>query len=170
MGLGFRVESWIYVIGVGFGAAAAAIVGQNLGAGDPVRAERAGWITVGFALVPASIAAAAELLFPTQLAGIFTRESAVITETAHYLRIAALSQLCVGAEVVFEGAMGGAGDTVPPMVWSTSCTAARVPLASWAAARWGTGGIWVVIAATAALRGLGMAVLWSLGWWKQRRV
>ena len=170
MGLGFRVESWIYVIGVGFGAAAAAIVGQNLGAGDTSRAERAGWVTVAFATAPASLAATAELLFPTQLAGIFTRESAVIMETAHYLRIAALSQLCVGAEVVFEGAMGGAGDTVPPMVWSTSCTAARVPLASWAAARWGTGGIWVVIAATAALRGVGMAALWRIGWWKRKRV
>jgi Na+-driven multidrug efflux pump len=170
MGLGFRVESWVYVIGVGFGAAAAAIVGQNLGAGDTNRAERAGWVTVAFATAPASVAVAAELLFPTQLAGIFTRESAVIMETAHYLRIAALSQLCVGAEVVFEGAMGGAGDTVPPMVWSTSCTAARVPLASWAAARWGTGGIWVVIAATAALRGLGMAALWRIGWWKKKRV
>jgi MATE family, multidrug efflux pump len=170
MGLGFRVESWIYVIAVGFGAAAAAIVGQNLGAGDTARAERAGWITVAFATAPASVAVAVELLFPTQLARIFTPESAVILETAHYLRIAALSQLAVGAEVVLEGAMGGAGDTVPPMVWSTSCTASRIPLAAWAAARWGTGGLWTVIAATAALRGIGMMVLWSTGRWKQRQV
>lgn len=170
MGLGFRVESWIYVIGVGFGAAAAAIVGQNLGAGDPERAERAGWITVAYTIAPASVAAAAELLVPTQLARFFTHDTAVIVETAHYLRIAALSQLCVGAEVVLEGAMGGAGDTVPPMVWSTTCTASRVPLASWAAARWGTGGLWTIIAVTAALRGLGMAALWRLGWWKRKRV
>jgi putative MATE family efflux protein len=170
MGLGFRVESWIYVIGVGFGAAAAAIVGQNLGAGDIGRAERAGWITVAFATAPASLAAAVELLFPQQLAGFFTHERPLILETAHYLRIAALSQLCVGAEVVFEGAMGGAGDTVPPMVWSTTCTAARIPLASWSAARWGTGGLWTIIAATAALRGLGMAALWRIGWWKRKVV
>ena len=32
LGIGHRVESWLYMIGVGFGAAAAAIVGQNLGA------------------------------------------------------------------------------------------------------------------------------------------
>jgi putative MATE family efflux protein len=170
MGLGFRVESWIYVIGVGFGAAAAAIVGQNLGAGDVRRAERAGWITVAFATAPASIAATAELLFPAQLAGFFTRDVPVIMETVHYLRIAALSQLCVGAEVVFEGAMGGAGDTVPPMVWSTTVTASRIPLATWAAARWGTGGLWAIIAGTAALRGIGMATLWRIGWWKTKRV
>jgi putative MATE family efflux protein len=170
MGLGFRVESWIYVTAVGFGAAAAAIVGQNLGAGNPARAERAGWVTVAFATAPASLAVTAELLFPVQLARIFTPDTAVILETAHYLRIAALSQLAVGAEVVLEGAMGGAGATVPPMVWSTTCTASRIPLAAWAAARWGTGGLWTVIAVTAALRGIGMAVLWSLGRWKRKQV
>lgn len=170
MGLGFRVESWIYVTAVGFGAAAAAIVGQNLGAGNVARAERAGWVTVAFATAPASIAVTAELLFPTQLARIFTPDIAVVMETAHYLRIAALSQLAVGAEVVLEGAMGGAGDTVPPMVWSTTCTASRIPLAAWAAARWGTGGLWAVIAVTAALRGIGMACLWGLGRWKKTQV
>ncbi len=51
LGIGHRVESWAYMVGVGFGAAAAAIVGQNLGAGQVKRAERSGWITTGFASV-----------------------------------------------------------------------------------------------------------------------
>ena len=50
LGIGHRVESWLYMIGVGFGAATAAIVGQNLGAGRPDRAERAGWISIGVLL------------------------------------------------------------------------------------------------------------------------
>jgi Na+-driven multidrug efflux pump len=160
----------MYVIGVGFGAAAAAIVGQNLGAGRPDRATRAGWITFGYATAPALIAVVAELVWPVRLATIFTHDASVIAETAHYLRIAALSQLFVGAEVVFEGAMGGAGDTVPPMLWSSSCTLSRVPLAAWAAARFGTGGIWAVISVTAVMRGLGMMGLWRWGRWKRRSV
>jgi putative MATE family efflux protein len=170
MGLGFRIESWNYVVGVGFGAAAAAIVGQNLGAGRPDRATKAGWITLAFASAPALVAVVAELAWPVWLTRVFIRDAAVVAETARYLRIVALSQLCVGAELVFEGAMGGAGDTVPPMLWSTSCTASRVPLAAWAAARFGVAGIWVVIAITAAFRGLGMMGLWQWGRWKRRSV
>jgi putative MATE family efflux protein len=170
MGLGFRVESWMYVIGVGFGAAAAAIVGQNLGAGRVDRATRAGWITWGYASALALIAVIAELVWPVRLATIFTHDPSVIAETAHYLRIAAVSQLFVGAEVVFEGAMGGAGDTVPPMIWSTSCTMARVPLAAWAAPRFGTAGLWTIISVTACVRGLGMVGLWRWGRWKRRSV
>lgn len=53
LGIGHRVESWLYMIGVGFGAATAAIVGQNLGAGETERASRAGWLSVGSA--PSSV-------------------------------------------------------------------------------------------------------------------
>lgn len=170
MGLGFRVESWNYVVGVGFGAAAAAIVGQNLGAGRPDRATKAGWVTLAYATAPALIAVIAELVWPVGLARVFVRDAVVVAETAYYLRIVALSQLCSAAELVFEGAMGGAGDTVPPMIWSTSCSVLRVPVAAWAAPRFGAGGIWVVIAVTAAMRGLGMMGLWQWGRWKRRSV
>ncbi len=170
MGLGFRVESWMYMVGVGFGAAAAAIVGQNLGARQPDRAARAGWITVGYGTLVSLIAVVIELTIPAHLAGIFTRDPAVITETAHYLRIAALAQLFTAAEIVLEGALGGAGDTLPPMIMSTSISALRIPLAAWAATQWGTTGIWAVISVTAAGRGIGMAILWRLGRWKHRSV
>jgi Na+-driven multidrug efflux pump len=170
LGLGFRVESWLYMLGVGFGAAAAAVVGQNLGAGRPERAERAGWAMLGAATVPALAATAASLLVPEALAGLFTRDAAVVAETARYLRIAAVSQLVVCAEVVLEGALGGAGATLAPMVASTTLTVARIPLATWAAARFGVVGLWWVIAATATLRGLAMVVLWRLGRWKRNVV
>jgi len=166
LGLGFRVESWLYMIGVGFGAAAAAIVGQNLGAGQPGRAARAGWLLLGFSTVPAFAVAALSLLAPERAAGIFTSDVAVIAQTASYLRIAAIAQLLLSAEVVLEGALGGAGYTVAPMVASTAITVSRVPLATWAA-RFGTSGLWAVIAVTAAGRGLAMIVLWWSGRWKR---
>ena len=170
LGIGHRVESWLFMIGVGFGAATAAIVGQNLGAGRPDRAERAGWMATGYCTMLGVAAFALELLFPRQFASLFTTDAAVIHEAVKYLRIAAVSQLAVCSEIVLEGALGGAGETVPPMLSSTALTASRIPLAAWAANRWGSVGIWWVISLTAIGRGVAMAALWRAGRWKRRSV
>ena len=170
LGLGHRIESWMYMIGVGFGAAAAAIVGQNLGAGQPDRAARAGWLTLAMTGVPGVIACAALLLFPATLAGLFSTDVAVVLEATRYLRAASLSQLVVSGETVLEGALGGAGWTLPPMVTSTAITLARVPLAAWAATQWGTNGIWWVISLTAIARALAMMGLWASGGWRRATV
>lgn len=170
LGIGHRVESWLFMIGVGFGAATAAIVGQNLGAGRADRASRAGWMATGFCTLLGVVACGLELTMPQRFAALFTSEPAVIAEAVKYLRIAAVSQLAVCAEIVLEGALGGAGDTVPPMLTSTALTASRIPLAAWAANRWGSAGIWWVISLTAIGRGGAMAALWRSGRWKRRSV
>jgi putative MATE family efflux protein len=170
LGLGHRVESWMYMLGVGFGAAAAAIVGQNLGAGQPQRAMRAGWLTLGLSCVPGVLACVALLVIPDRLAMLFNSEPAVVSEAVKYLQIAALCQVIVSGETVLEGALGGAGWTVPPMLTSTMLTVARIPLAAWAAARWGTVGIWWVINLTAIGRALAMMALWGSGRWTTTRV
>ena len=170
LGIGHRVESWLFMIGVGFGAATAAIVGQNLGAGRADRAEHAGWLATAYCTAAGVVAFALELTLPRQFASLFTSDPAVIEESVKYLRIAAVSQLAVCAEIVLEGALGGAGETVPPMVSSTTLTASRIPLASWAAARWGSVGIWWVLSITAMARGVAMAGLWRAGRWKRRSV
>jgi Na+-driven multidrug efflux pump len=94
----------------------------------------------------------------------------VIAEGARYLRIAAISQLAICAEIVLEGALGGAGHTVAPMVASTTITISRIPLAAWAASQWGSAGIWWVISITAMARGLAMVALWRAGGWKHKSV
>jgi Na+-driven multidrug efflux pump len=76
----------------------------------------------------------------------------------------------VCAEIVLEGALGGAGETVPPMLWSTGLTAARIPLAGWAANQWGSAGIWWVISLTAIGRAVAMSALWRRGRWKRRSI
>ena len=170
LGIGHRVESWLFMIGVGFGAATAAIVGQNLGAGRTDRAERAGWISVGFCTAFGVVASIMELVAPEWFASIFSDDPAVIAEAAKYLRIAAISQLGICAEIVLEGALGGAGYTMMPMVASTAITASRIPVAAWAAARYGSAGLWWTIAITAMLRAVAMMLIWRSGRWKASSV
>lgn len=168
LGIGHRVESWLYMIGVGFGAATAAIVGQNLGAARPDRAERAGWLATAFCTGLGVVFFVLELWIPERFAAVFTSDTAVIVEGAKYLRIAAVSQLAICAEVVLEGALGGAGHTLAPMLSSTAITVSRVPLAAWAAGRWGSAGIWWVISLTACGRAIAMLALWRAGGWKRK--
>ncbi|HVP70212.1 MAG TPA: MATE family efflux transporter [Gemmatimonadaceae bacterium] len=168
LGVGHRVESWTFTVAIGFGAAAAAVVGQNLGARRVDRARRAGWIATGFVTAIGIVGASLEYLCAVPFARIFTSDPAVIAEGARYLRIGALSTLFAGAEVVLEGALGGAGDTLPPMITSTTLTVLRIPLAAWAADTWGAPGIWWVLSITALGRGLAMTALWKWRNWAAR--
>jgi putative MATE family efflux protein len=156
LGIGHRVESWVYMVGVG----------QNIGAGRTDRAERAGWISVGFCSAFGVVACIVELLFPERFAAIFSHDPAVIAEGAKYLRIAAFSQLGICAEIVLEGALGGSGYTLAPMLTSTAFTASRIPLAAWAATRYGSAGLWWTISLTALARAGGMMAIWASGRWK----
>lgn len=170
LGIGHRIESWLHMVGVGFGAAAAAIVGQNLGAGRLDRARRAGWLITWYATLPSLVFAAFLLAVPEWFSSRFTTDPAVIAEAARYLRIIVPAVLVLTAELVLEGALGGAGDTVPPMVTSTGLTLLRLPLAAWAAGHWGVQGIWWVISLTAAGRGLAMLAIWRWGRWAHKTV
>lgn len=168
LGVGHRVESWLYMVGVGFGAATAALVGQNLGAGRADRAARVGWLATAFCSALGVGFCILELWIPERFASQFTGDPAVIAEGANYLRIAAISQIALCAEIVLEGALGGAGHTVVPMLSSTAITVARIPLAAWAAGSWGPSGIWWVISLTAIARGMAMIVLWRAGGWRHK--
>ena len=123
---------------------------------------------MGYAMLPALAMCVASLIVPEWMASRFSHDPTVIAETARYLRINAVAQLALPAELVLEGALGGAGDTLPPMLTSTALTALRIPLAAWSAVRWGTTGIWWTIAATAAARGLAMMLLWRSGRWQRK--
>jgi len=110
------------------------------------------------------------MLFPEWFASIYSSDPGVVREAAHYLRIAAVAQLFLGAEVVLESAMGGAGYTMPPMLASTAITVLRIPLGAWAAAEWGTAGLWWTLSLTAAARGVAMSILWYSGRWHRVRL
>ena len=91
---------------------------------------------------------------------------------ASYFRIVAFCLVPQAMEIVLDGAFGGAGLTLPPMIISTVFSLLRIPMALFMAFTLdlGADGIWWTIAITAALRGL-VAGGWFLrGTWKTRTV
>lgn len=170
LGIGHKLEGLSYMVATGFGLAAAAIVGQNIGAGRLDRARRAGWVTAGYACAVGAVGCLAFLLLPDLMVGVFTTDPLVIRDGAGYLRAMALAQITMGLEIVLSASLGGAGYTVMPMFWSATFSAARIPLAAWLAGPLGLWGVWAAIGATAVARGLANAALWRGRRWEHAKV
>jgi Na+-driven multidrug efflux pump len=166
LGVGHKLEGFAYQVSIGFALAAAALVGQNLGAGRADRARRTGWLSARYACAVGTAQALAFLAIPRLLVGAFSRDPGVIAAGASYLRIIAVSEITMALEIVLEGSLGGAGYTLQPMAWSASLTAARIPLAAWLAGVLGVAGVWWAISVTALARGFAMAALWRGGRWQ----
>jgi putative MATE family efflux protein len=169
LGVGHKIEGISYMICIGFGLAAETLVGQNLGAGRPASARRAGWLTAHIASVPACVLAAVFLVVPEVLVGVFTDDAAVIRDGSLYLRAAAVGQLSMAFETVLEGALTGAGYTLPTMIAVVCISALRIPLADLVAGPFGLAGIWWMLALTAIARAVAMTSLWQWGGWEKAR-
>jgi putative MATE family efflux protein len=174
LGVGWAGEGIAFVVCVGWSAAAASLVGRHLGAGDPATAERAAWRAAVQCAVLCAAWGAALFAFDDAVAGLFVEDAdrdVAALATAYY-RIVAACLAPQALEIVLEGAFGGAGMTVPPMVVSIVFTALRIPLALALAFGAGLGaeGIWWAIMITATLRGVACAAWFARGTWKTRSV
>ena len=157
----------------GMSNAAATLVGQNLGAAKPDRAERSVWICMRYNVIFMLLVAAVFLIAAPSIVGLFTDEPAVVTHGVACLRILSLGYAFYGLGMVAMQALNGAGDTYTPTVinffafWTF-----QIPLAWWLASELGMGPNGVFIAVPAAETVLALASLWVFrrGGWKLRVV
>jgi len=172
IGISNRLESITYLAADGFAVAAATLVGQNLGASRPERAERGAWLATATVSAAAAGLTLILLLFPRELFRIFTPDPAVIGLGAGYLRILALCQVATAVEGVLGGVFAGAGDTVPPMTIHLLFGAARPGLAYALAVGLGLGltGIALTISITCILRAALLLAIFLRGGWKRHRL
>ena len=109
----FSLITWT---SIGLMGAAAAIAGQNLGAGRPDRAERAVHIAARYGLAGAAFVGFFFLFFPQQLLAIFgMHQPAVVEIGTQLLRILSLSGLFIAAALTYTGGLQGTGDTRSPL-------------------------------------------------------
>jgi putative MATE family efflux protein len=109
----FSLITWT---SVGLMGAAAAIAGQNLGAGRPERAEKAVHIAARYGLAGAAFVGIFFLFFPRQLLAIFgMHEPAVVEIGVELLRILSVSGLLIAVALTYTGGLQGTGDTKSPL-------------------------------------------------------
>ena len=128
--VGIRVLAFTWLPGSGFGAAAATLVGQALGAGDRDAAERTGWRALWLSLAVAVALGIPCALARTPLARLFVTDAATVEALGPFLLCLAVSQPFLQAHFALGGAHRGAGDTMTPFFAAAAGNwALRVPLA-----------------------------------------
>jgi len=109
----FSLITWT---SVGLMGAAAAVAGQNLGAGHPDRADQAVRIAARYGLTVAAFVGLFFLFFPRQLLAVFGMHDPVVVDIGtQLLRVLSLSGLFVTVALAFTGGLQGTGDTRSPL-------------------------------------------------------
>ena len=125
-----RIELILVLPSMGLSVGSSVLVGQNLGAQQPDRAEKSGWLATGLAEAFLAICSLAILLWAENITRIFSTDPALVEITSSFLRIAAAGYLVLGFTVVLQHCISGAGDTMPAMVFSlVICWVVQLPLA-----------------------------------------
>jgi len=104
-----------YMVPLGVSAAAAVSVGHAVGAGDPERARRAGWLALLLGTSFMLMAAVVFLVAPRPLIALYTRNPQVLAVGPTLLWVAAAFQIFDGIQTVSTGALRGLGETRVPM-------------------------------------------------------
>jgi putative MATE family efflux protein len=109
----FSLITWT---SVGLMGAAAAVAGQNLGAGNPDRANEAVHVAARIGVAGAAFIGFFFFFFPQQLLGVFgMHEAAVLEIGTHLLRVLSVSGLFIAVALTYTGGLQGTGDTKSPL-------------------------------------------------------
>ncbi len=109
--VGLRIEGIAFMPGFGFAIAAMALVGQNLGAKDKVKAYNMGIISGRVAYIFMGFIGFILILFPEFLVSFFTQDIATIKVASSYLILVGLAQVPLAIVFVYSSALRGAGAT-----------------------------------------------------------
>jgi putative MATE family efflux protein len=157
----------------GLSNAAATLVGQNLGAGRPDRAERSVWRAGLFNMVFLGLVGIVFLVFAERIAGVFTSDPEVLRHAVSCLRICSYGYPFYAWGMVLVQAFNGAGDTWTPTWINLGCYwLFQIPFA-WTLALpldLGPTGVFVAIAVAESMLAVAGLLAFRRGRWKGRRI
>ncbi|MEM6842331.1 MAG: MATE family efflux transporter [Bacteroidota bacterium] len=157
----------------GLSNAAATLVGQNLGADQPLRAEQSVWKTAYYNFLFLTVLSLIFYFGAYQFVGIFSDEPAVIQTGVESLRTICLGYVFLSYGMVLAQSFNGAGDTRTPLIINIGCYwLVQIPLA-YGMAVWldmGPQGVYIAIAIAFSLAAVVSVVLFQKGKWKLVKV
>lgn len=167
------IETFSYLPGMGFGVAAATLVGQSLGAKKADEAQKYGlmsyFLATGFMVVVGTIF----YIFAPLFAGLFSEDLEVIDLVVKVLRIIALVQPFLCITLVITSALQGAGDTRFPMystfigIWGVRVLGVYLLGIKLS---WGLVGVWLAISIDITTRGFILITRFVKGRWKEIKI
>ena len=171
--IALRIMMFTMMPAWGMSNAAATLVGQNLGAKQPGRAERSVWLTGSWNMLFLVCVAVVYFIFSESLVAFFTDDLQVISIGSHWLKIVSYSYFVYGWWMVSSQAFNGAGDTVTPtkinfvFFWLI-----EIPLSYFMAKKLDMGYLGVFWAIFIAETAVGLFTLWlfTRGKWKSMNV
>lgn len=168
-----RIDPFLHMPAQGFGQAGGVLAGQNLGARQPERAEKTGWIAAFIFTGAMVVASALVLSIPGPLVRIFNSDSELVNVATIFLRIEVINYMVFGFVTVLMSCLNGVGDTWIPMITNlVSIWVVQVPLAYVISKNTGLGvyGVRWAMAIAIVIRALVYVVYWKMGRWKTKRV
>lgn len=153
--------------------AAATLVGQNLGAGQPERAQKSVWVTATANMGFLGMITLIFVVFAKEISGLFTSDAVVIPYAADCLRLISCGYIFYVWERVITQAFNGAGDTYPPtLINLVLYWLFQIPLAYTLAVPLGlqARGVFIAIAVAESLLAVVALLVFRRGKWKSQRV
>jgi putative MATE family efflux protein len=168
-----RILIFIILPSWGLSNAAATLVGQNLGAKRPDRAEKSVWRTGLYNVLFLGGIGVFFVFFATPAVKLFIRDPAVVPIAATALRILSYGNIGYAYAMVMLQAFNGAGDTVTPTIvnffgfWMF-----QIPLAWWLSFRFGMHefGVFFAIVLAEGCIAAASVLLFRRGRWKQQKI
>ncbi len=171
--IAIRMVEFVLLPAWGLGNAAATMVGQNLGAARPDRAEAAVWAAARYNAIFMTALGGLFFAFAPQIVGLFSADPEILRYGTSCLRILGLGYPMYAVGMIIIQAMNGAGDTRTPSVlnlivfWATQIPLAWLLASSLAL---GPNGVfWAIVISESLLTVLGVLVF-RRGAWRLKQV
>lgn len=171
--IAIRVVIFALMPAWGLANAGATLVGQNLGAKQPDRAEQAVRIAVRYNVMFLGAIGLIFVIFARPIVSLFTTDPIVFAEAVRSLWIVSLALPIFAAGMCYEATFNGSGDTWTPTRLNFFCFwLGQIPLAWLLAVPAGLGslGVYIAVPISFSVLALWSAVLFRRGHWKEQKV